>query len=163
MLHIHIVIVYVFMSDFVRSFEWRAVAIFPQPLCRCQVQQKRIPLLCAFPPDDDSDMRRSTVVVCVLVDLASAIASLASCPYCFACTLLLKIVRSGTDPLKDNLPLVTCVPTSLPTDEHYSAAAMTAKLVSELSDEMRSVLEQHPINATRAKEGLPLANVVLLR
>jgi 2,3-bisphosphoglycerate-independent phosphoglycerate mutase len=40
---------------------------------------------------------------------------------------------------------------------------MTAELVSELSDVMRSVLEQHPINVARAKEGLPLANVVLLR
>ena len=117
----------------------------------------------AFPPDGDSDMRRSTVVACVLVDLASAIASLASCPFCFACPLLFKIVRSGTDPLKDNLPLVTCVPSSLPTDEHHSAAAMTAKLVSELSAEMQSVLEQHHINAMRAKDGLPLANVVLLR
>lgn len=84
-------------------------------------------------------------------------------PVLFCVHFVAQIVRSGTDPLKDNLPLVTCVPTSLPTDEHYSAAAMTAKLVSELSDEMRSVLEQHPINAKRAKEGLPLANVVLLR
>jgi 2,3-bisphosphoglycerate-independent phosphoglycerate mutase len=32
-----------------------------------------------------------------------------------------------------------------------------------LSDAMRSVLEQHPINAQRAKDGLALANVVLLR
>jgi 2,3-bisphosphoglycerate-independent phosphoglycerate mutase len=40
---------------------------------------------------------------------------------------------------------------------------MTAKLVSELSDVMRSVLERHAINAKRAIEGNPLANVVLLR
>ena len=40
---------------------------------------------------------------------------------------------------------------------------MTAKLVSELSDVMRAVLERHPINAQRAIDGLSLANVVLLR
>ena len=40
---------------------------------------------------------------------------------------------------------------------------MTSKLVSELSQVMVSVLEQHPVNAQRAKDGLSLANVVLLR
>jgi 2,3-bisphosphoglycerate-independent phosphoglycerate mutase len=71
---------------------------------------------------------------------------------------------SGTDPLKDNLPLVSCTPTSPPSGgPPEEAAVMTAKLVSELSDAMRSVLEQHPINAQRAKDGLALANVVLLR
>ena len=44
-----------------------------------------------------------------------------------------------------------------------AAAVMTAKLVSELSDVMRAVLERHPINAKRTVEGIPLANVVLLR
>ncbi len=40
---------------------------------------------------------------------------------------------------------------------------MTSKLVSELSQVMMSVLEQHAVNAQRAKDGLSLANVVLLR
>ena len=40
---------------------------------------------------------------------------------------------------------------------------MTSKLVSELSQVMMSVLEQHAVNAQRAKDGLALANVVLLR
>jgi hypothetical protein len=136
---------------------------FPNHSVAVKYSKNEFIWLILFFPDHDSDMRRSTVVVYVSVDLASAIASPASYPYCFACPLLLKIVRSGTDPLKDNLPLVICAPTSLPSGENYSAAVMTAKLVSELSDVMQSVLEQHHINAMRAKDGLPLANVVLLR
>ena len=76
----------------------------------------------------------------------------------------LKPSFAGTDPLKDNLPLVACVPTPIPGGGAPDASAvMTAQLVSELSDAMRAVLEQHPVNAERAKEGLSLANVVLLR
>ena len=85
-------------------------------------------------------------------------------PALLALLVLLKTSSSGTDPLKDNLPLVPCVPTSLPGgDDPHATAIMTAKLVSELSDVMRAILEQHPVNAQRAKEGLSLANVVLLR
>ena len=83
----------------------------------------------------------------------------------FECTVFFFDAElSGTDPLKDNLPLVTCIPTpSQSGTSSDEAAVMTAKLVSELSDVMRSVLEKHPINAQRAKDGLALANVVLLR
>ena len=81
-----------------------------------------------------------------------------------ALLVLLKTSSSGTDLLKDNLPLVPCAPTSLPgEDAPHATAVMTAKLVSELSDVMRAILEQHPVNAQRAKEGISLANVVLLR
>jgi 2,3-bisphosphoglycerate-independent phosphoglycerate mutase len=76
----------------------------------------------------------------------------------------LKPADAGTDPLKDNLPLVVCIPSPLPGGVAPDAAAvMTAKLVSEMSDAMRAVLEEHPVNFQRAKEGLSLANVVLLR
>jgi 2,3-bisphosphoglycerate-independent phosphoglycerate mutase len=81
-----------------------------------------------------------------------------------ALCVLLTTALVGTDPLKDNLPLVPCVPTLLPGGNAPDVSAvMTAKLVSELSDVMRAVLEQHPVNTQRAKEGRSLANVVLLR
>ncbi|ELR19878.1 2,3bisphosphoglycerate-independent phosphoglycerate mutase-like protein [Acanthamoeba castellanii str. Neff] len=48
---------------------------------------------------------------------------------------------SGTDPLKDNLPLI----------------------VNALSVAIHNKLTQHPINETRAKEGKDLANLILLR
>ena len=85
-------------------------------------------------------------------------------PALLALLVLLKTSSSGTDPLKDNLPLVPCAPTSLPgEDAPHATAVMTAKLVSELSDVMRAILEQHPVNAQRAKDGISVANVVLLR
>lgn len=65
---------------------------------------------------------------------------------------------SGTDPLKDNLPLLKPEPL-----EDTSEARHTAAVVQELSDEIRKVLEAHPINEQRRKEGLNVANVVLLR
>lgn len=115
---------------------------------------------------------------------------------------------TGTDPLKDRLPLLQAQPmcdTPKVTDHalkpcnlynaiftsmlgfavdimnayyalfllilsvrqvpHYPAlqARLTAALVNELSEEMRKVLETHPINAQRQQAGLALANVVLLR
>ncbi|EFA80865.1 hypothetical protein PPL_06454 [Heterostelium album PN500] len=65
---------------------------------------------------------------------------------------------TNTDPLKDNLPLLRAQ--SL---DGSKEAEFTARLVNELSDVIRAALEKHPINAERAKEGLALANVVLLR
>jgi 2,3-diphosphopglycerate-independent phosphoglycerate mutase len=65
---------------------------------------------------------------------------------------------SGTDPLKDNLPLLRAQPL-----DDSPEAAHTAAVVNELSDCMRQVLESHPINAQRVAEGKPPANVVLLR
>jgi 2,3-bisphosphoglycerate-independent phosphoglycerate mutase len=44
-----------------------------------------------------------------------------------------------------------------------SQAQHTAMVVNEVSDSIRGVLEQHPINKQRQVEGLNPANVVLLR
>jgi 2,3-diphosphopglycerate-independent phosphoglycerate mutase len=65
---------------------------------------------------------------------------------------------TGTDPLKDNRPLLRAEPLDASPE-----AARTAAVVNELSDEMRRLLERHPINAERAAAGLNAANVVLLR
>ncbi|KAG0173628.1 hypothetical protein DFQ28_011120 [Apophysomyces sp. BC1034] len=65
---------------------------------------------------------------------------------------------TGTDPLKDNKPLVQCQPT-----ENTEAAKMTSKLINELSDIFYSVLSKHPINDDRKKVGKNPANCVLLR
>ncbi|GFH09043.1 metalloenzyme domain-containing protein [Haematococcus lacustris] len=63
----------------------------------------------------------------------------------------------GTDPLKDALPLLRCVP-----EDGSAEAAMTAELVNELSDEIRRVLEEHPVNQQRreqARHGMAAAMV----
>jgi len=65
---------------------------------------------------------------------------------------------SGTDPLKDNLPLLRCTPTDASPE-----ASHTAAVVEELSRVMQEVLSSHPINASRAAQDKPVANVVLLR
>ncbi|KAF2074108.1 hypothetical protein CYY_004593 [Polysphondylium violaceum] len=65
---------------------------------------------------------------------------------------------SGTDPLKDNLPLLKAEPLNDSFD-----AQLTSKVVNELSLEIQKALEDHPINVERRKQGLPPANVVLLR
>ncbi|RKP25742.1 2,3-bisphosphoglycerate-independent phosphoglycerate mutase-domain-containing protein [Syncephalis pseudoplumigaleata] len=65
---------------------------------------------------------------------------------------------TGTDPLKDNLPLVTCTPT-----DESEEARMTSNLVNELSDCIYTVLSKHPVNDERRKQGKPPANCVLLR
>ena len=66
---------------------------------------------------------------------------------------------SGTDPLRDGLPLQ--VPRAL--DPADAAAEHTARVVAALSEQMTSVLKRHPINVERARQGKQLANVVLLR
>ncbi|KAI7847527.1 phosphonopyruvate decarboxylase-like protein [Circinella umbellata] len=65
---------------------------------------------------------------------------------------------TGTDPLKDNLPLIKCTPT-----EDTEAARMTSKLINELSDVFYQVLSKHPINDDRKKAGKNPANCILLR
>ncbi|KAF7729468.1 hypothetical protein EC973_004448 [Apophysomyces ossiformis] len=65
---------------------------------------------------------------------------------------------TGTDPLKDNKPLVQCQPT-----ENTEAAKMTSRLINELSDIFYSILDKHPINDDRRKQGKNPANCVLLR
>ncbi|PSC70414.1 archaeal type cofactor-independent phosphoglycerate mutase [Micractinium conductrix] len=64
----------------------------------------------------------------------------------------------GTDPLKDNLPLLRAEPL-----DGSPQAAHTAAVVNEVSDCIRQVLEGHAVNAQRVAEGKPPANVVLLR
>lgn len=71
---------------------------------------------------------------------------------------LLTDAISGTDPLKDNLPLLAAQPLE---DSHE--ALRTADVVNAASDAIRAVLERHPINEERKKRGKCPANVVLLR
>lgn len=42
-------------------------------------------------------------------------------------------------------------------------AALTAKVVNELSSEFRRVLENHPVNRNRVEQGEPPANIILCR
>lgn len=65
---------------------------------------------------------------------------------------------SGTDPLKDNRPLLKAK--ALDDSEE---AKHTAAVVNELSKEISKILVSHPINAKRTIEGKNVANVVLLR
>lgn len=70
----------------------------------------------------------------------------------------LSCLITDTDPLKDNLPLLRVQPTSDAPEAIY-----TAKVVNALSDWIHEVLSQHPINKQREQQGLPPANIVLLR
>lgn len=65
---------------------------------------------------------------------------------------------SGTDPLKDNLPLLLAEPT-----DDSAEAKNTAAVVNVLSDAIRSILKDHPINVKRQQNGRAIANIVLLR
>ena len=88
---------------------------------------------------------------------------------------------SGTDPLKDNLPLRRCVSLLSSSDgegeeglggngdseeemkKRKKDAETTAEIVNELSDEIRRVLESHPLNLERRGQGKAVANALLLR
>ncbi|KAK9901638.1 hypothetical protein WJX75_006034 [Coccomyxa subellipsoidea] len=65
---------------------------------------------------------------------------------------------TGTDPLKDNLPLQEVKPL-----DGSSEAAFTAALVMQLSATLCNVLQDHPVNMERITAGKPPANIVLLR
>ena len=65
---------------------------------------------------------------------------------------------TGTDPLKDKLPLRTS--SAL---DATSEAASTARLVNALSRRMTEMLQGHEINRSRIQQGKPPANCVLLR
>jgi len=65
----------------------------------------------------------------------------------------------GTDPLKDNLPLV--VPKAL--EDSDPQAVFTAKLLQNLSNWIKEQLQNHPINIERVKNGKFPANTLLLR
>lgn len=65
---------------------------------------------------------------------------------------------SGTDPLKDNLPLQIAAPLDATPE-----AAHTAAVINAVNKLIQGVLETHPINEERRKQGKYPANVVLLR
>ena len=66
---------------------------------------------------------------------------------------------TGNDPLKDNKKLLEC----LPTDDQDPNSVFTAKLINALSDEIRNILKNHPINLDRKAKGMPYTNLLLLR
>ncbi|OWZ23885.1 2,3-bisphosphoglycerate-independent phosphoglycerate mutase [Phytophthora megakarya] len=65
---------------------------------------------------------------------------------------------TGTDPLKDHLPLVTSEPLN-----DTPEAAYSSKVLNAVSNAIHERLSSHPINKAREAEGKPPANVVLLR
>lgn len=65
---------------------------------------------------------------------------------------------SGSDPLKDHRLLLKVKPL-----DDTKEAAHTANVVNELSDVIRGILRNHPLNAERLKQGKAIANLVLLR
>eukprot|EP00761_Pharyngomonas_kirbyi_P010124 gb/GECH01010142.1/.p1 GENE.gb/GECH01010142.1/~~gb/GECH01010142.1/.p1 ORF type:complete len:443 (+),score=105.66 gb/GECH01010142.1/:1-1329(+) len=66
---------------------------------------------------------------------------------------------TGTDPLRDNLELLTC----RSKDPDDKDAVHTSKIVNALSSTIHQTLSNHPINEKRKKNGKPIANIVLLR
>ena len=68
---------------------------------------------------------------------------------------------SGTDPLKNDLPLLQCRPVS--GYENDQRAVKTSSIVNSLSAEIRRRLRQHPVIEERMKQGQLAANVVLFR
>jgi 2,3-diphosphopglycerate-independent phosphoglycerate mutase len=65
---------------------------------------------------------------------------------------------SGTDPLKDQLPLRKSEPL-----EDTVEARITCKIVNRVSDYFREKLENHPMIIERKSKGMTYTNVVLLR
>jgi 2,3-diphosphopglycerate-independent phosphoglycerate mutase len=73
----------------------------------------------------------------------------------------------GTDPLKDGLVLKTSVGLDVEDagvgEEELERQRRTARVVNAVSDRMRSILREHPLNKERERNNKPAANVVLLR
>jgi len=65
---------------------------------------------------------------------------------------------SGTDPLKDRLPLRKSAPL-----DASAEAEQTSRIINALSEIITQKLIDHPVNQQRAKQGKPKANLVLLR
>jgi Predicted phosphoglycerate mutase, AP superfamily len=65
----------------------------------------------------------------------------------------------GTDPLKDNLPLLSARPWDI-NDEN---AVITAKVVNSASKQIFSILSEHSINIKRIEKKKSPANILLLR
>ncbi|KAL0490721.1 2,3-bisphosphoglycerate-independent phosphoglycerate mutase [Acrasis kona] len=68
---------------------------------------------------------------------------------------------TGTDPLRDNLPLLKSVPT--PNYTNDIDAQRTSAVVNALSDRVFKLLTSHPINDERRRIHKQEANIVLLR
>lgn len=66
---------------------------------------------------------------------------------------------TGTDPLRDNLPLLVCAAT----DGGSDAAVETAAIVNAVSAAFRTILASHPVNAARLARGQLPADALLLR
>jgi 2,3-bisphosphoglycerate-independent phosphoglycerate mutase len=66
---------------------------------------------------------------------------------------------TGTDPLKDNLPLVTCVAD----DAECADAVSTAQVIDAVSQTITRTLLEQPIVKERREAGLTYPNLVLLR
>jgi len=68
---------------------------------------------------------------------------------------------TGTDPLRDDLPLRVCQPESFAANDVN--AQMTSHMLNQLSDRVRQLLENHPVNLERKRQGKNVANLVLFR
>lgn len=66
---------------------------------------------------------------------------------------------TGTDPLRDGLPLRACEAT----DSGCASAVATAAVVNAASAAFRRILATHPVNAARVARGVPPADALLLR
>ncbi|ETV93187.1 hypothetical protein H310_12791 [Aphanomyces invadans] len=66
---------------------------------------------------------------------------------------------TGTDPLKDELPLLK----STPIDPTLPSAVYSSKVLNEASDVIIEHLSRHPLNVAREAQGLVPANLVLFR
>lgn len=65
---------------------------------------------------------------------------------------------TGTDPLKDGLPLMECKPTN-----DSFEAKRTAEIVNRLSRKLNLILAGHQVNIERKGEGKNVANIILFR
>lgn len=61
--------------------------------------------------------------------------------------------------MKDNRKLAKCKPL----DESNKEAEFTANIINALSDKIREVLKNHPINIERRNKGEPYTNLLLMR
>lgn len=66
---------------------------------------------------------------------------------------------TGTDPLKDNLPLLR----ARAVNDQDAEGVFTADIVNAVDEMIRGILHNHPVNVERERQGKPPANVVLLR
>lgn len=65
---------------------------------------------------------------------------------------------TDTDPKKEGLPIKECHST-----DSSPGAERTAEIVNSVSRQILEVLDNHPVNVERRKQGLPAGNAVLIR